>query len=344
MKKNLVFIGNYGNRNVGDDAILSVLSKRYAQMYPEFDQAVFARFYKDDISRIASARPLGLTLSNVLWVLLHCQLVVIGGGGIFSAYTGPLAKLIPIFAVVCKLLGKRVVFESIGFYQTAGELEKHLVRFAMLWADTVSVRDKASLETVRPILSWKKVTLVDDPGLEIQPISASQAQEILRREGIPSLEGKYVIGISVKRLKNPSQNKNLTKAITEFVKEASQRPNTVLLFVPFCQDKEKFVEKDLEYSQEIISAAQASTPVYVLKNYYPPTQVAGVVKLSSLFVATRFHSIVFGHALQVPLVPLSYEEKCSDFIRKHGYELLTADTVSAVDLLKYLPLSRKQVL
>lgn len=43
MKKSILFIGNYGNRNIGDDAILFVLSLRYKKKFPNHKQYVFCQ-------------------------------------------------------------------------------------------------------------------------------------------------------------------------------------------------------------------------------------------------------------------------------------------------------------
>ncbi len=83
--KKLVFIGNYGNRNVGDDAILQILSKRYRTMYPDYEQYVFARHHQEDIERISSAHALSISVWSIVWMLWATQMIVIGGGGLFGA-------------------------------------------------------------------------------------------------------------------------------------------------------------------------------------------------------------------------------------------------------------------
>lgn len=345
MKKktdNLVFIGNYGNRNVGDDAILHVLSQRYEKRFPNHEQFVFARFYPEDIPNIANATPLTMNIASIVFVLLHCQVVVIGGGGIFSAYTGPVAKLIPIFAVLSKILMKKVIYESLGFYSTAGWIEKNAVLFSMLLADDVSVRDQASIETVKPIARFKQIRQVNDPGLDIQPISPQQAREILKAESIQLDNRKNVLGVSIKRLKDPQLNQRYSEALVAFLKNVIKQNEYQLLFIPFCHDKDKYTEKDLEFSRELIQQLNTAEKIAMVSKYYAPTEVAGLVTLCDVFIGTRFHSIVFAHALKVPLIPISYEEKCSDFIVNNGYQLLEASTLKSNQLEKYLDMYQER--
>ena len=112
-RKRLVFIGNYGNRNIGDDAILHILSARYLQAYPAYQQHVFVRHYAEDVARISNARPLSISLRSLLWTLARANLIVVGGGGLFGAKMGPAARFIPLFALLCRLLGKAIVDESV---------------------------------------------------------------------------------------------------------------------------------------------------------------------------------------------------------------------------------------
>lgn len=51
-RKALVFVGNYGNRNIGDDAILQALGERYARTHPSHHQFGVARTYPEDVRRL----------------------------------------------------------------------------------------------------------------------------------------------------------------------------------------------------------------------------------------------------------------------------------------------------
>src|SRR5690348_13518431 len=110
-RSKLVFIGNYGNRNVGDDAILHLLSDRYHERYAGHDQYVFARQDEAHVRRISHATPIPTDPRTALWALWHAQVIVIGGGGIFGARMGPAARFIPLFALLAQMLGKRVIYE-----------------------------------------------------------------------------------------------------------------------------------------------------------------------------------------------------------------------------------------
>ncbi|OGG26856.1 hypothetical protein A2960_01695 [Candidatus Gottesmanbacteria bacterium RIFCSPLOWO2_01_FULL_39_12b] len=331
MKKKLVFIGNYGNRNIGDDAILHVLSRRYQKKFPDYKQYVFARYYPNDIRRISIATPLDLSLKSIFWVLCNCDVIVIGGGGIFSGYTGPKAKFIPFLGIVSKILGKKVIYESIGLYSTADYFQRYSVLLSMLLADEISVRDIASLQSVIPIMKLKKIKLVADPGYSIRPISIKQVKEILRKEDI-KISNHKVIGISVKRGKNNTTNAKIIFELVKVINWIVAKRNYTVLLIPFCNDRIQYTEKDLEFSLEILSKIKKQSCIFCLKNYYTPQEIAGVLKLCDVFVGMRYHSLVFAYTLGIPLIPISYEEKCMDFVKKHHYPYIEADSFTYKDI------------
>src|SRR5581483_8811387 len=81
-------------------------------------------------------------------------------------------------------------------------------------------------------------------------------------------------------------------------------------------------EKDLEFSLEIMDRLRPGSRAACLRGYYTPGEVAGVMRLTHACIAMRYHAQVFAHALGVPLVPVAYEEKRTDFIERHGYPLI----------------------
>lgn len=332
MKKKLVFIGNYGNRNIGDDAILQVLSRRYQKKFPDYKQYTLVRHYSYDVGKISIASPLDLSLKSIIWVLCNCEVIVIGGGGIFSGYTGPKAKFIPFLGIVSKILGKKVIYESIGLYSTAGYFQRYSVLLSMLLADEISVRDGLSLQSVIPIMKLKNIKLVTDPGYSIRPISIKRVKEILRKEDIKTSNHR-VIGISVKRVKSNITNSKIIFELVKVIDWIVAKRNYTVLLIPFCNDRIQYTEKDLEFSLEILSKIKEQSCVFCLKNYYTPQEIAGVMKLCNVFIGMRYHSLVFAHSLGIPLIPISYEEKCLDYIKKNNHTVITTDSISHKDII-----------
>ncbi|MEM4368333.1 MAG: polysaccharide pyruvyl transferase family protein, partial [Candidatus Anstonellales archaeon] len=318
MRKSLLFIGNYGNRNIGDDAILFVLSRRYKRKYPDYQQYVLARAYSDDIYKISLAIPLKINISSLFKILLSVDMIIIGGGGIFSSYTGPIAKFIPLFALFNRLIGKTVIYESIGVYPTASLFQRITLYISMIIANKVSVRDRSSYECLAFVRKFRNVLLVKDPAFLLKPVSKRRILDILKEEKIDLLPDNLV-GFSIKGLKDINQDRKLKKVIIETISFLSEKKIGVLI-IPFCHDMFQTSEKDNLLAECIINSLPHKKYVYFLKNYYHPREIMGVMNLCKIFVGMRFHSLVFAHILRIPLIPIPYEKKCEDFIEEYNYK------------------------
>jgi len=50
----------------------------------------------------------------------------------------------------------------------------------------------------------------------------------------------------------------------------------------------------------------------------------------------RFHALVFAHTLGLPLLPIAYEDKRTDFIAQHGYPLVRIEGLTGARLICHL--------
>lgn len=336
-ERHMLFVGNYGNRNLGDDTILQILSARYAERFPDHRQHVAIRHAGVDLSRICQARPLTPGPAAAWWVLRHVRLVVIGGGGLFGAHMGPVARFIPLFALLCRALGKTVIYESVGIYRNTPPLQRALLFASMLTARSVSVRDATSWRMTAPLRRLRRVLLVNDPALEIAPAAPEAALACLAEAGLRlPVRSAGLVGLSVKRIiRDPARSAELRAALVQMCAWLLARGYT-LLFVPFCDDPHKPWEQDVAFAQEIAAELGPHAAVLCLPHLPAPDQAAAIMRLTRLFVGMRFHALVFAHALGLPLLPIAYEDKRTDFILRHGYPLLPVEQLSGALLIDHL--------
>jgi polysaccharide pyruvyl transferase WcaK-like protein len=102
----VLLVGNYGNGNVGDEAILARLTELTAG---RCDMVVVARQPElvKGMHGVAAVR----TLSTAsVRALLCTDVVAIGGGGIFGRGMPLLPRLLPAVAIAARILGKRIVY------------------------------------------------------------------------------------------------------------------------------------------------------------------------------------------------------------------------------------------
>jgi len=128
----------------------------------------------------------------------------VGGGGIWSRYTGNLARFIPLLVLFARAMRKRTCYESIGMYSTASKMQRFLVNLSILFVNECSVRDIETLEMI-----WKssraRTILVDDLSLPYilrnQNYDSTGIQGKINEYSCIMAErnkGKLIIGLSLK--------------------------------------------------------------------------------------------------------------------------------------------------
>lgn len=126
------------------------------------------------------------------------DLAVCGGGGLFQDDDSR-AKM-PYWGLrvaLVRMLGAEVVGYCLGVGPLTHGLSRFFGRLAFACMAVVSVRDPAAFEVARELTS-RKVSIVPDPALALQPAPPEQAQILLRAHGVPQ-DGAPLIGVAVRK-------------------------------------------------------------------------------------------------------------------------------------------------
>lgn len=166
-------IGFYGAPNVGDEVLLDVLVHRVRELGGELvvasvDPAMTRRMHAVESIEFANIGAVGRTL-------LHCDVLIMGGGGIFQdhhpfnldAVYLPYLNDISGYArpmLLARQLGVPVVVWGHGVGPLRQSEPRALVRDLFESAFAVSVRDEASLALLREIGVRRPVEVAPDPG------------------------------------------------------------------------------------------------------------------------------------------------------------------------------------
>jgi len=166
-------IGFYGAPNVGDEALLDVLVQRVAELGGELvvasiDPAGTARMHGVEAVEFSN-------LGEVCRALIHCDVMIMGGGGIFQdhhpfnldALYLPYANDISGYArpmLMARQLGVPVIIWGHGVGPLTGAGPRALVRELFDGAAAVSVRDQKSLALLREIGVSRDICVGADPG------------------------------------------------------------------------------------------------------------------------------------------------------------------------------------
>lgn len=337
-----LMLGNYGNFNIGDEMLLRAAMRDILRNssgggtnilfhIPTRNPSFIVTYHKSDSHRMVPL-PINKPL-KLLRAFVGSDVIVVGGGGIWSGYTGPLAHFIPIITIAGKLMNKKVQFSAIGLYSTASFIDKILVNIAILLSDSSSVRDEESLQ-----LMWKfnrksnKVTLVDDLALQyLRHVSSSEIFEVEAQASQSSTEKnsllwqnnkdekkKIIIGISVKPVNKNEINERIVNEFLTTINILNLKYPDKLRFVffPFAKT-ESDVESDEKLTNVIRSRLSRvdNDSTTVIEHSDPLLWYVAIKKYIDIFVGMRFHSIIFASQAVKPTICIPYERKIVEFLK-----------------------------
>lgn len=320
-------VGGYGCGNVGDEAILSVLLDDLRQL--------------DVAPRVLSARPAetasmhdvpayAATPRGVLRALAASDALVIGGGGIFSAYMGPRSRNLPPLARLAKLLRRPVIFRAVGAYATTPPAVARALVRSMERVDFVSVRDDASARALRAFGLRRSLVLEDDAALRL-PVAPDDRSPRPGR-----------VGVAVRRLRASAVQPRVAAELVAFLDRLTATGRTPVL-LPFSFHPNQPVEQDDAYARELRTRCARPESV-IIEEHRDPREMLRAVQSLDAIVAMRFHAIVFATIAHTPAVALPYDDKCRAFLERQAPHTPVAEveTLTAPSLFGALPLASLQ--
>lgn len=166
-------VGFYGAPNVGDEVLLDLLVRRIRELGGEpvvasIDPSLTRRMHDVDAVQFAN-------VGDVARALMHCDVLVMGGGGIFQdhhpfnldAVYLPYANDISGYArpmLLARQLGVPTIVWGQGVGPLSSEGARTLVRELFQHATAVSVRDESSKVLLREIGVDRDILVAADPG------------------------------------------------------------------------------------------------------------------------------------------------------------------------------------
>jgi polysaccharide pyruvyl transferase WcaK-like protein len=301
----VLLLGGYGVRNVGDEAILDGLLN---QLPPGVEPAVISR-NPAETRRMHGIRSIGV--QQAPFELVRSDMLIVGGGGLFSSDTGPFGRFIPAFCRLARVLRTPVVFHGLGVYpSTSPRLLRNIARLA---PDLVAltVRDSVSVETLA------------DAGIEAQlvPDLSYSMRESARGSAAPLFDE---LGLKSER---PTVGVCLTaidERLSSFVIEAMPAlvdtlPEVQFCFVPMSQHPSNERHNDLHLARQLRERCPRLT---VVDGWYHPAIYLDLFRRFDAAICSRFHSFLFADRVGTPIVPLPYSEKCFGWLQEHDLDAI----------------------
>jgi polysaccharide pyruvyl transferase WcaK-like protein len=326
----LLLIGNFGNGNVGDDAILLQAATCAAA---QGEVTVLSRRPESTAKLVPDARSVTMVSRDAMIAFFRTDVVVLGGGGIFGKGLPPLVSLLPFVLLAAEAIGKQVEIRSIGAYSDMPAPVAWALRRVVRRARYVSARDAASVE----VLGGGKVVLVKDPAWNLAPAEPALVDAALEQAGVAA--GQLLVAVSMKPTSDAAMDDRCLTTMAQALDKWAENSDGQIVFMSF-SDKGDYdlgaQVTDLLLGERLQSQMRCGNRVRFVGPGLHPAVMLGVVQRCSAMVAMRLHAQIFAAAVDRPVFGVSFEPKSDEFLTSIGIAPLRPDDVTAEDLCSWL--------
>jgi len=322
----LVIAGAYGCGNVGDDAILAGLLKRFRP--EQFDITVFTadavqtkKQFK--IKTVRQKLNVGFSLKilkefefiKMIRAISTADILIIGGGALIHDLRPYNLPYFFALHALARMSGAKVLYFGIGVGPLTTGLGQWLCRRMLPKANHISVRDPEGKVWLQKAGVQADVVVSADPAFALGPgdIDKGRIKQVLRMENVPaSYISTTVCGwfrSSDFWRRNQLDLKQGILRMAEIYDFLIRRYRKAVLFVP------TVVPYDRELAIQIRKHMKNPDGFYCLKQDYSPSELMGIVAGSEWLLGMRLHSMIFATIMQIPFLGIIYDQKVDHFMK-----------------------------
>ncbi|MEK7524552.1 MAG: polysaccharide pyruvyl transferase family protein [Patescibacteria group bacterium] len=292
---NIVICGNYGVKNIGDEAILEGLKTVIGEALPDAKVEVMGkgRLFPFGIRSFIKA-----IFHPQLWLKPYrmarsCDVFILGGGGLLSDEEGPFVALFWTFhGLMAKWLKKPVLCVGLS----VGSLH---------WLSKIFVKRllrSSSLVTVRDIPSQKFLTSWGVQSHKVPDLSFWLKADLHIQE--PA--NKYV-AISLRSYKkfDAVLNTIFVQLCNFLVKENGFN----IILIPFADGQ----QNDVHILSKLCAQPHLSEHIKLIVYKNIINDLLQVIIGAEFVIGTRFHAGILSIISGTPVIPISYMQKVKDF-------------------------------
>lgn len=311
-------VGNYGNDNNGDEAILYSILKQVKDVFPvsNEDITVFSNNTRQTSERYGvNSYPLYYKKGNLYKTFIHTyksnkkyvsqfDLLIIGGGGILMDFYRREAHLYGTYAMMAKQSKVPYMIYGCG----AGPLDTFSgrigIRLMCRFAQNISVRDPESRDLLHKVGVRKEVKVIGDPAFTLKEERENYAKKPKK------------IGISAVPYYNANYwpEGDVTK-YAAYVTSMAENIDTLIaehdVEINFFATK---YPQDVIVTKDIRDKMRYGERVTIIDENLHPTRLLEVVGEQDIVIGTRLHSLILATDAETPILAISYHVKVRDFM------------------------------
>ncbi|WP_158634052.1 polysaccharide pyruvyl transferase family protein [Radiobacillus deserti] len=318
-------VGNYGNNNNGDEAILLGILVQLETYYKvkRSDITVFSNQPEQTKTRYGvEANPLYYKKGNKYQTLLttmsknypvvrKLDLLIIGGGGILMDLYGTEAFLFGMYGWLGKLGRTPVAIYGVGAGPILTKQGSIVLKSLAHLAKLVTVRDGESERLLQSIGVTSPIHVIGDPAFYVPKPENVQKNERPLQIGVtavPYYHGSYW----------PEEKLELYE---DYIEGMARNLDELLDKHPDAQIN-FFATKypqDLEVTKDIKQRMKAQDRCYVHDQELLPEDIVAFTAKQDVVIGTRLHSLILSLVSGTPVMAIGYHHKVKDFMDMIGY-------------------------
>ncbi|MBD7984723.1 polysaccharide pyruvyl transferase family protein [Sporosarcina sp. Sa2YVA2] len=312
-------VGNYGNDNNGDEAILLSLVKQVTAtfgietnqltIFSNNPQQTSERYGVDSYPlyyRKGSApKTFFETYKQNRPIVKKLDLLIIGGGGILMDLYRTEAPLYGSYAMMAKQSKTPYVVYGCGAGPLQTNLGKWFIRNMCKYAQNVSVRDPESAQLLKSIGVTKQVDVIGDPAFSLRDGQAKEKSSSPKKIGVtavPYYNADYW----------PEGNEELyNNYITGMAKNLDKLAEGNDVDITFFATK---FPQDANVTKDIQQLMTQSAKTSIMDENLLPSDILKVTEQQDIVIGTRLHSLILATCTETPIMAISYHHKVNDFM------------------------------
>ena len=317
-------VGNYGNDNNGDEAILLSIISQVTEVFqvPSDVITVFSNNPKQTAKRYqVMSAPLYYKKGNAVKtfaatymqnkkIVKTFDLLIIGGGGILMDLYKREAPLYGSYAMMAKNSGVPYVIYGCGAGPLSSDLGKWFIRYMSKHAHSISVRDPESAELLQSVGVKKEIRVIGDPAFSLKKERHTHSESPVKIgvTAVPYYHGGYW----------PESKEEIYQQYIEGMAKnldalAAARPVEIMFFAT------KFPQ-DADVTKDIQALMKESAHTTVIDRNLLPKDLLEITASQDLVIGTRLHSLILATCTATPVIAVCYHHKVTDFMKLANLE------------------------
>ncbi|AOV08756.1 polysaccharide pyruvyl transferase family protein [Sporosarcina ureilytica] len=312
-------VGNYGNNNNGDEAILAGIIEQVIAHYniTTSDIVVFSNNPPQTSNRFGvESAPLYYKRSSAIMTAIETvrknssivrglDMLIIGGGGILMDFYNREAQLFGSYGYMAKRGKVPYIVYGCGAGPITSTMGKFFIRKLVNGAESASVRDPKSRDLLRKIGVRKDVQIVGDPSFALPSHVKEKSKDRIGNIGV-TVVPYYNLAYwpEANDIKYDSYVQGMADNLDALLEAKDVNINLFSTKYPH----------DVDVTIDVYNRMQNKDRVTVNKENLSPEDIIKISAEQDMLIGTRLHSVYLAVNAKTPVMAISYHHKVADFM------------------------------